>query len=122
MRTLRAVVLFLVSCFAFSLSQAAAALSRGPYLQMLTKEAVTICWRTDGPLDSRVRFGLAQDELAWEVTDVVVETNHVVTLTNLAPGTKYFYSINTGSSETLSGADYYFNTAPDRPRPIRIWA
>jgi hypothetical protein len=50
---------------------------------------------------------------------------HVVTVTGLAPETRYFYSVGT-SIATLAGGDstYSFATAPPSgaSRPLRIWA
>lgn len=95
---------------------------RGPYLQTVTTSNIVIRWRTNRDADSRVQFGLAADALSWEVTDPELTRDHLVTLTNLAPETRYFYAVGTGETNLASGADCHFFTAPTRPKPTRIWA
>lgn len=95
---------------------------RGPYLQSGTTTNLIVRWRTDEPTDSRVRFGLAPTALQWETGNGDPSTEHIVTLTNLAPNTKYFYSVGTSGRTLAGGADHYFVTAPATPKPTRIWA
>jgi hypothetical protein len=95
---------------------------RGPYLQSGTVSNMVVRWRTDVTTDTRVQFGLLPSALNWQVLDSSLTTEHIVTLTNLAPDTKYYYAIGT-SGENLAGDDsYYFVTAPRGPKPTRIWA
>jgi hypothetical protein len=95
---------------------------RGPYLQSGTMTNIIVCWRTDQPSDSRVQFGLAADALAWEVQDTGLTTEHRITLTNLAPDTKYYYNVGTSQKPLAVGPGHCFITAPAVPKPTRIWA
>jgi len=95
---------------------------RGPYLQTATTSNIVVRWRTSRAADSRVGFGLAVDDLRWEVSSDVATTEHLVTLTNLASDTRYFYAVGTGETNLAGGADHYFFTLPTAAKPTRIWA
>ena len=69
---------------------------RGPYLQNLSTNAITVRWRTDVATDSVVSFGTTADALTTVAGDAALVTDHVVRLTNLVPGTRYFYRVGTG--------------------------
>jgi hypothetical protein len=102
----------------------AAAVTRGPYLQMATPNSIVVRWRTDTATNSRVQFGTSQTQLTSTVNDTAVGTEHVVKLTGLNAETQYYY--NVGSSTTvLTGGDAntYFKTGPvtGSVRPSRIW-
>ena len=71
--------------------------TRQPYLQDLTPESVKIIWRTPFPADSVVEFGL-DPMLGSQVGGGLIETTHVVTVTNLFPGTEYWYRVRSSSS------------------------
>jgi phosphodiesterase/alkaline phosphatase D-like protein len=87
-------------------------LLRGPYLQSATSTSIVIRWRTDQPATGRVSFGNAANSLNVNVDDNIVTTEHVVKLSGLQPGTRYFYSIGS-TTEVLQGdADNYFETSP----------
>jgi len=80
-----------------------------------------ITWTTNEASTSRVRFGLT-DALGMELTDADLVTGHSVTLTGLAPSTKYYYRVescdargNCSSSEILS-----FNTKAADTTPPTI--
>jgi len=103
----------------------ASVLTRGPYLQSGTSTAITVRWRTDVPEASRVVYGFSVGALTMTVEDPTTTTEHVVTLTGLAPETTYYYAV--GSTEQLLSGDdpsHYFITAPvpGDARPTRIWA
>lgn len=66
--------------------------SRGPYLQILTDQSVTVRWRTSAATDSAVRFGTAPGALTGTATDPVSTTEHLVTLAGLAANTTYYLS------------------------------
>jgi hypothetical protein len=110
---------------AWSWEACAAQLLRGPYLQLGTPSSVTVKWRTDDLTDSVVRYGRGLDNLNLSATQGDLTTEHAVTLSGLAPDTKYFYSIGS-TEETVAGpgASFYFRTfpVPGQPRPTRIWA
>ena len=106
-------------------SLAAQTVSRGPYLQQGTPTEVIVRWRTNPASNSRVLYGTEQTNLATTVDNAQSTTEHVVTLSGLAPNTKYYYAIGT-TTTTLAGGDanHFFVTAPPvgTEQPIRIWA
>lgn len=95
----------------------AAQLVRQPYLQRGTPTSITICWRTDVATDSVVRYGkiagVLDQTASAPATDAVAPFEHVVTISNLSPGTKYYYEVGS-SSEVLAAADpqRFFVTSP----------
>lgn len=97
---------------------------RGPYLQSGTPQSVVVRWRTDVPTASRVRYGAAPGSLTSAVDDPAVTTEHVVSLSGLSAGTRYYYSVGTPAAE-LAGNDlqtlFFTSPAPGTSRPTRIW-
>jgi hypothetical protein len=69
---------------------------RGPFIQNSTPTSVQVIWRTVTPASSFVRYGLSPS-VSLIVTNGDLVTNHVVTLTGLAPNTKYFYQVGSTS-------------------------
>lgn len=104
--------------------QSAPVLVRGPYLQVVTPNAITIRWRTDIPSDSRVFFGTGTGPLNQQVTEPAQTTEHVVTLKNLQPATAYSYSVGYSGNKAGDWQTFRFTTAPPQgsTAPIRIWA
>jgi hypothetical protein len=103
---------------------AAADVVRGPYLQTPTATSMIVRWRTDTPSDSRVAIGPAPGSLGTNVDSAVATTEHVVSLTGLAPDTLYYYSVgSTAGALVGDDADHFFRTAPasGTPAPFRIW-
>ena len=97
-------------------------LLRGPYLQRGSPTNLLVCWRTSRPTNDIVRFGLAANTLGWEARSQVLTNNHCVELTNLAPDTKYYYSVEATDTNLASGTEFYFITAPTHAKATRIWA
>jgi len=120
----RAFVSFLVLLFSISFLPAQQVV-RGPYLQKATFDAITVCWRTDVPTQSRVRFGSGPGALSQTVVDTALVTDHKVVVPNLQPFTDYFYAVGTPTGD-LAGDDpeHYFNILPPQGStgPVRIWA
>jgi hypothetical protein len=97
---------------------------RGPYLQSGIQTGIIIRWRTNLATDSRVVFGNSPDVLNQEMSVQKKTTEHLVSLSRLKPGTKYFYGI--GNSDKLlfdPDSSFYFVTAPSSPyeETVRIW-
>lgn len=104
-------------------ASAGVSITRGPYLQMATTNSIVVRWRTDAATDGRVTFGTNAASLDREVSDGTITTEHVVTITNLSPGTPYLYAVGTSSGMLASGPDFVFRAAP-RPGAgarTRIW-
>ena len=100
----------------------AASLVRGPYLQSGTPTNILVRWRTEDRAPGKVQFGLSPGALSWSVENSDTETEHSLSLTNLAPDTKYYYAIVAGTQVLSSGADHHFITSPATQKPTRIWA
>ncbi|MEO8573429.1 MAG: fibronectin type III domain-containing protein [Pyrinomonadaceae bacterium] len=98
--------------------------TRGPYLQMGTANAMTLRWRTSLATDSRVQYGTIQGSLSQTVNDSNVTTEHEVRLTGLVGATKYFYSVGS-TTQALAGndANHFFLTSPNvgQANPYRVW-
>jgi len=102
----------------------AAALTRGPYLQLGTPTSLFFRWRTDIKTDSKVSYGATAGSLNRTAADFFSTTEHIVHLTGLSPDTKYYYSIG-NAGQTLQGdTNNYFITAPlaGTEKITRIWA
>ncbi len=102
---------------------AAAALTRGPYLQMQTDDGITVRWRTDLATDSVVRYGATPGSLDMSVTVAGLRTEHEVTLTGLGAGSTWYYSVGESGGAIAGDASYFFSTAPAQgvPADTRIW-
>ena len=100
-----------------------AAITRGPYLQLMRNDGVTVRWRTDFPTSSRVRYGLTSDGLSNTQSDSTLTTEHSITLNGLANHIQYYYLVGTTDADLITGSSYYFRTAPPIHHPIatRIW-
>jgi hypothetical protein len=98
-------------------------ITRGPYLQVGTPSSVTIRWRTDAASSGRVHYGTDSANLATFIDAAGSTTDPTVTLTGLAPDTRYYYSVGTTAAVLASGADLKFVTAPPAgaSKPMRIW-
>jgi hypothetical protein len=114
-------VIAAIAIFTCSTGDAATRVVRGPYLQSATTNAVTVCWRTDSFVGSRIAYGTnaaALDNLALDEE----RTEHALRLTGLAPDTIYYYAIHDETGSLLAGGpEFYFRTSPATNRPVRIW-
>lgn len=116
-------LLYVAAAFFPALSPALALqVTRGPYLQSGTPTNIVVRWRTDLATNSRVQFGLSAAALEWEAAGTNLTMQHIVTLTNLAPDTRYFYAVGTSEGNLAGGTNYCFATSPAGPKPVRIWA
>ena len=124
---------------AFSVMLAAAApatavVIRQPYIQSVTETSVVIVWRTglSSPTDSRVEYGTTQGSLNQNATATAIVPasngsvrDHIVPITGLTAGTKYFYNIGTTSGGVEGGgtSEHYFTTAPatGSSTPFSVW-
>jgi phosphodiesterase/alkaline phosphatase D-like protein len=95
-------------------TQAPALISDPKHSNITTKDA-TIDWVTDRLSDSKIQYGLGTDSFfSSEPSNSVFTTDHTISLSNLQPGTKYYYKAkwtdedgNTGSSDVFN-----FTTSP----------
>ncbi|MEY4815737.1 MAG: hypothetical protein RLZZ162_2810 [Verrucomicrobiota bacterium] len=115
--------------FAAPVLPAATTILRGPYLQSATPTSLVVRWRTDTTEGSFVRYGLAADALTETAKAFGIGTEHIVQLSELLPGRRYFYSVM-GSAENKDGDGkvlrvpvYAFTTPPltGPASPTRVW-
>jgi hypothetical protein len=101
-----------------------AELPRRPYLQLGTPTTMHVRWRTELPEDSLVRYGTSFDDLSLAVADPSLIVDHDLEITELEPGTKYYYAVG-GTTGPLVGPapEQYFITSPvpGAPQATRIW-
>ena len=98
----------------------ATALTRHPSLWKVTTNSILIAWQTDVPSPGKALYGLTPS-CGSEATDGLTTTDHAVTLTGLAPSTRYFYRIVSGKDTLTAGYDT-LHTAPVGPAPFRFTA
>lgn len=92
-----------------------ASFRKGPYLQNVTENSITICWQTDGSTTGTVHYGIGNTNLSE--TDNTVTNFHEVILNGLTSETEYQYyvtagadtsSTNTFSTAVSPGTDFRF--------------
>ena len=102
----------------------ATTITRGPYLQLSTPTSIVVRWRTALATDTKVVYGATTNALTATNHSPLAVTEHVVTLTNLAPDSKYFYAVSsTGGPSAGATTNHFFLThpLPGTPKPVRIW-
>lgn len=107
----------------FCSSLAAATITRGPYLQLQTDSSIIVRWRTDVPTESVVRYGDSPVSLPLSVMGPGTTTEHSVLIDNLAPASRYYYSVGNNSGALAGDESYHFSTAPTAgsAKDTRIW-
>jgi hypothetical protein len=107
-----------------SLPEIHATITRGPYLQRPHASGVTVRWRTSSAENSRVQFGQTPGGFYSDhVDDATSTTEHVIVLTGLTPGTRYYYTVGPTPSPTMTGDSLTFETSPPSGHNewTRIW-
>jgi hypothetical protein len=84
---------------------------------------MVIRWRTTEPCETRLEYRTGHDATARGTHSAALTTDHEVTLTNLAPNTRYDYTVVTNTKVLAGGDDKYsFVTSPrGGDEPIRVW-
>ena len=117
--------ILIVSAFSFGSIVFAQSVIRGPYLQSPTESTIVIKWRTDAPTNSKVQFGTSLSNLDLVASSNGSNTDHTITLTNLAPATTYFYTVGNSTSQLTTPSDSFrfkTNPIPGIAVPTRVWA
>lgn len=86
---------------------------RDPYIQQLSSTSASICWRTNIPSTSLVRYSTNWQVLPDLLADNDFLTDHKLTLTDLIPGKKYFYSIGSTTQLLQRDSNNTFTTSPN---------
>lgn len=111
--------------------------NRAPYIQMLTTNSVIIHWLTAEEQATIVRYGEDKSQLDMRLVDDALVKNHIARLSNLKPGTKYYYqiepyqiepidvaSVNAATINAVQAQDsdkQWFYTHPQDDVSTRIW-
>jgi len=83
----------------------AATLSTGPTISNITTKQAKISWGTDRASDSKIQYGTsAGSYFTSEPSTSTQTTDHSITLTNLSPGTTYFYKARWTDEDGNTGA------------------
>ncbi|HCC84652.1 MAG TPA: hypothetical protein DEP87_03135 [Candidatus Pacebacteria bacterium] len=93
----------------------AANLSSGPTTSAITTKQATISWVTDRNADSKVQYGTgAGSYFTSEPSNSTATTDHSIILTNLTPGTTYYYRVKWTDEDGNTGvsAEKTFTTDP----------
>ncbi len=105
----RLLLSFLLFCSFFSFSQS---LLYGPYLQQANPNQMYVCWRSNTPEDSKVKYGLSKFNLNLQSVQSNSVVQHFVLLSALQPNTKYFYTIH-NSQIKIAPDTFSFVTPPN---------
>ncbi|HZE19689.1 MAG TPA: fibronectin type III domain-containing protein, partial [Candidatus Angelobacter sp.] len=98
----------------------AVTLTRHPSLWKVSPVSILVAWQTDVASQGKVLYGTTP-ALGAEATDGLTTTDHAITLTGLAPGTRYFYRLVSGTDTLTAGGDT-LHSAPSGPAPFRFVA
>ncbi len=89
---------------------------KGPYLQNVTTDAISIMWETDGNTTGRAVVRSPGE--ADHVVDAPAARLHLARVTGLSAGRRYEYVVQSGSEEARGE----FGTAPERSEPFSFVA
>lgn len=93
----------------------AAELSADPEVTSITTRAATISWSTDRASDSKIQYGKsARSYFSEEPSNSDQDTAHEINLTNLSPGTRYYFKAKWTDEDGNTGVstEDSFETAP----------
>lgn len=99
----------------------AANLATEPYLQVFTKDSITIVWWTDAQTRQNLVHVVhpvrATISATSETMHGVTWVRHMATVTNLKPSTEYEYYVE---SDDCQSGQYHFRSAVQRDEPFRF--
>ncbi len=93
----------------------AAGLSAGPTVGSITTKGAIVSWSTDRTSDSKVQYGTSSGSyFSSEPSNSTQITDHSITLTNLSPGTTYYYKAKWTDEDGNTGVsgEKTFKTSP----------
>jgi len=97
-------------------------ITRGPLLQMVSEEAITLIWKTNVPASSKVYYGILENALTTFIQEDALSKDHEIRITGLIPDTKYFYAVGDIGNILEGSYRNYFTTSPpaSTKRKIKI--
>jgi len=84
--------------------------NRKPYLQQVSSQHAWISWQSIEPVSGRVEYGTEKGAYTAQIIQERPMQMHTMQLTDLQPGTRYFYRVFSG--DRIVSEDYSFVTAP----------
>ena len=103
-------IAFVCLCAYNSIAQS---ITRGPYLQKLSESNITVKWRTDNQIPSKIWYGLTPGAYTWQINDNNNVIDHELEITGLSPNTIYYYAVGYNGNILAGGdVDHYFKTSP----------
>lgn len=78
--------------------------TRGPFVQNTTPNSQTVVWRTPVPASTEVELGENPEALRPVFADATPATNHIATLTDLTPDTRYWYRVVSRDGEHVAAS------------------
>ena len=93
-----------------------ASITRGPFLQQVTRDSIIVVWETDTPVISEVSYGTTTD-MDQVAEDLTPKTRHEITLGDLEPATTHYYRVESADPPSDRGL---FTTVVNMADPFRI--
>ncbi len=105
------------------ISGSTAEIIRGPYMPVSTSTGITIQWRTNPATNTEVKYGTDTTFLNNKVNSAIETIEHSITLEQLLPNTKYYYTIGEIDYVLQWDTNNYFYTAPAEGsiEPVKFW-
>jgi len=106
-------VVLICAAAAAAVASPAGVIAKGPYLQNVKMDEITVCVETDATTACRVQYGEGA-ELNMTAESASQATRHEIVLKGLKPATTYTYQVACGDAQSEKSR---FRTAvpPDRP-------
>ncbi len=98
--------------------------ARAPYLQKQSSTSITVMWNTEKAEIGVVRYGFTPNGLDLIAKDKHPTYQHEIRITDLEPGTRYYYSVGKIRTVEYGGSEkYWFTTAKETgsTEPVRLW-
>lgn len=87
-------------------------ITRGPLLQMISPNAVSVRWTTATASTTRLKYGSDENILTNTLADNTPVTEHEIRITGLTADSKYYYAVGTATSIIKGSYRNYFVTSP----------
>jgi tetratricopeptide (TPR) repeat protein len=107
-------ILFIVICFTGCQKVSDALFLKGPYLQNVKMDGITIMWESEKPYKGKIIFG-QENDLVYMARDKKVSTIHEIVLWGLKPETQYTYKVIIPEGKSKK---YFFKTAVRKETPF----
>jgi acid phosphatase type 7 len=94
-----------------------ATVTRGPFVQQVSRRGALIVWETSAAVPTALQWGL-DPELTSAAGDGVARTHHVVALEGLEPGARYAWRVEGGEAGEQRGAFWTRGEADEPTRAV----